>query len=152
MAGNMNSHYLESKVFTASQPRLHLMLIEGAMRQCLVAQQAGTQHFWGEFDAALGKAMDVVEELARSVSDKATGIAESLEEQYAFLYREIAATRVDMNLDKLANCTKLLEYHRETWKQVCDHSDRPASSRPATITPHLNVGGGLASKSFSFEA
>lgn len=152
MAGNMNSQYLESKVLTASQPRLHLMLIEGAVRQCLVAQQAGAKQFWGEFDAALGKAMDVVEELARSVAGKATTVSGSLEEQYAFLYRKLAAARIDMNLAKLADCTKLLEYHRETWKQVCEKSDAPVAVRPAAIAPHLGASGNLVNESFSFEA
>jgi flagellar biosynthetic protein FliS len=152
MAGNMNSQYLESKVFTASQPRLHLILIEGAMRQCVVAQQEATQQVWGEFDAALGKTMDIVEELARSVAGKASELTDSLEQQYAFLYRELALSRFDMNIEKLAECTKLLEFHRETWKQVCDKSDAPAVARPTMIAPHVNTNGNRTSESFSFEA
>jgi flagellar biosynthetic protein FliS len=151
MAANLNTQYLESKVLTASQPRLHLMLLEGAVRQSAVAQQAGAQQFWGEFDAALGKTMDIVEELARGVAGKATKIAESIEEQYAFLFRELAAARFDMNLEKLADCAKLLEYHRETWKQVCEKTDAPAPTRPTVIAPHVN-GGSFSSESFSLEA
>jgi flagellar biosynthetic protein FliS len=152
LAGNTNAQYLESKVLTASQPRLHLMLIEGAVRQCIVAQQAGAQQFWGEFDAALGKTMDIVEELTRSVAGKATELTESLEEQYAFLYRALALSRFDMNLDKLSECAKLLEFHRETWKQVCDSADSLTLARPLVIAPQLNSGASLVSEGFSFEA
>jgi flagellar biosynthetic protein FliS len=152
MAGNMNTQYLESKVLTASQPRLHLLLLEGAVRQCAVAQQAGSQQFWGEFDAAVGKAMDIVEELTRSVAGKTMELAESLEEQYAFIYRELTTSRFDMNLDKLAVCAKLLEYHRETWKHVCDKSDTTASARPVVVAPHLQSDNNFAGESFSFEA
>lgn len=139
-------------MLTASQPRLHLMLLEGAVRQTMVAQQAGGQQFWGEFDAALGKAMDLVEELARSVAGKAVELATSLEDQYAFLYRDLAAARFDMNLSKLADCGKLLEYHRETWKQVCDQADAQPTPRPAVIAPNLYGDTALPSQSFSFEA
>ena len=152
MAGNMNNQYLEGRILTASQPRLHLMLLEGAARQCAVAQQAGAQEFWGEFDAALGKAMDIVEELVRSVSGKTTKLAESLEEQYAFLFRELTVCRFEMNLGKLADCVKLLEFHRETWKQVCDKSDAPQPTRPTVIAPHLRSDATIPGESFSFEA
>ena len=71
MAGNMNSQYLESKVLTASQPRLHLMLLEAAVRKCRVAQQAGQNQSTGVNSMRhVDKAMDIVEELVRSVSGK----------------------------------------------------------------------------------
>jgi flagellar secretion chaperone FliS len=152
MAGIMNSQYLESRILTASQPRLHLMLLEGAARQCTVAQQAGAQEFWGEFEGALGKTLDIVEELVRSVTGKTIEIAGSLEEQYAFLYRELTSARFGMDLGKLADCAKLLEFHRETWKQVCDKADVSTSPRPAVIAPHMTADTGLVSESFSFEA
>lgn len=152
MAGNTNLQYLESKVLTASQPHLHLMVLEGAVRFCAAAQRAGAQQFWGEFDAVLGKTMGIVEELARSVAGNATDLAKSLEEQYAFLYRELAIARFDMNLEKLAGCAKLLEFHRDTWKQACDKSESPVSARPAVVTPHLQTATSFAGESFSLEA
>jgi flagellar secretion chaperone FliS len=152
MAGNTNTQYLESRILTASQPRIHLMLLEGAARQCTFAQQAGANEFWGEFDAALGKAMDIVEELVRSVSGKQHSISDSLEEQYAFVFRELAVSRVNMDMDKLEACGKLLEVHRETWKQVCENSDAGQAKRPAVIAPHLATDAPLPSERFSFEA
>jgi flagellar secretion chaperone FliS len=152
MAGNTNSQYLESKVLTASQPRLHLMLLESALRQCRVAHEAGAKEFWGEFDASLEKAMDIVEELTRSVTGQKSEISKQLEEQYAFLFRELTHSRFSMDLDKLASCAKLLDFERETWKLVCDKTEVQSSSRPTLVAPHFESGGTLTSESFSFEA
>jgi flagellar biosynthetic protein FliS len=152
MAGNTNSQYLEGKILTASQPRLHLMLLEGAQRQCRIAQQAGQAEYWGEFYASMDKLMAIMEELVRSVSDSKSPIAESLEEQYAFLYRELAASRFSLNTEKLAECMKLVDFERETWKQVCDKVDTTPASRPAIVAPHLTMDTGVVSEGFSFEA
>jgi flagellar biosynthetic protein FliS len=152
MAGNTNSQYLEGKILTASQPRLHLMLLEGAQRQGRIAQQAGQAEYWGEFYASMDKLMAIMEELVRSVSDSKNPIAESLEEQYAFLYRELAAARFALNTEKLSECMKLVDYERETWKQVCDKVDTTAASRPVVVAPHLTMDTGVVSEGFSFEA
>ncbi len=152
MANNSGSQYLESKVLTASQPRLHLMLLEAVLRQCRVAQDAGGKEFWGEFDACMEKSMDIVEELVRSVTGQKTEISHQLEEQYAFLYRELVDSRFSMNLEKLSECTKLLDFERETWKLVCDKTEAQPASRPAIVAPHFQSGTSLATESFSFEA
>ena len=152
MAERSNAQYLQSKITTASQPRLHLMLIEGASRQCRVAEQAGRAEYWGEFYAAIDKALDIIEELARSVSGTKNEISEKLEEQYAFLYRELAAARFSLDLPKLATCAKLLDFERDTWKQVCEKNDVAPVSRQAVIAPSLNLDSAYSGESFSFEA
>jgi flagellar protein FliS len=152
MAGNSNTQYLESKVLTASQPRLHLMLLEGALRHCRVAQQAAAENTWAEFAAAVGKAMDIVEELVNGVVGQNTEISPKLAEQYAFLFRELADCRLSVNLEKLAACTKLLDFERETWKLVCDRTETPAVNRVPVVAPHLRAETIPAGESFSFEA
>ncbi|MDZ4657696.1 MAG: flagellar export chaperone FliS [Bythopirellula sp.] len=152
MAGNTNSQYLESKVFTASQPRLHLMLIEGALRHCRFAQQASSQGCTDELQTALIKALDIVEELVNSVTRQAGEISQKLEEQYAFLFRELAACGLTGNLDKLDTCIKLLDFERETWKLVCDRTEMPTVNRATVVAPHFRADTTSSSGSFSFEA
>jgi flagellar secretion chaperone FliS len=152
MAGNTNGQYLESKILTASQPRLHLMLLELAGRQCRVALDAGTRDFWGEFDGALEKTMDIVEELVRSVTNQPHKISSELEEQYAFIFRELAVSRVNVDLEKLDSCLKLLEFERQTWKLACEKLETETTSRPIPVAPHFRSSATLASESFSFEA
>lgn len=148
----MNSQYLESKVLTASQPRVHLMLLEGAARQIAVAAQAAANDFWGEFDSATGKAMDIVEELVRSVSGKQHPISASLEEQYAFLFRELAVARVNTDGARLEACGKIVEIHRETWKQACERADAPPADRSTVVIPQFASHSPLPTERLSLEA
>ncbi len=150
MAGN--TQYLASKVLTAAQPRLHLMLIEGALRHCRVAQQATSPGLGADFQAALNKAMEIVEELVNSVTGQSSEISRKLEEQYAFLFRELASCRLSLDFVKLATCVKLLDFERETWKLVCDRTDPPAVNRAAVVAPHFRADTLSSRGSFSFEA
>lgn len=154
MTGNTSSQYLEGKILTASQPRLHLMLLEAAVRHCRTAHRAGGNEFWGEFNATLGKAMDIVEELVTSVCRQRskTEVSEQLEEQYSFLFRELAACRFSMDLDKLQSCLKLLDYERETWKLACEKLEDQTVTRPVVAAPHMPITTTFAGEGFSLEA
>ncbi len=110
MSKPSGSQYLESKVLTASQPRLHLMLLDGALRFGQQAKQTwGNDEEYAETDQFLSRIMDIVEELTSSVSPGEGEITKQLEEQYAFLYRELAACRINSDRQKFDECMKLLE-------------------------------------------
>lgn len=121
MSKPSDSHYLESKILTASQPQLHLMLLEGAIR---FGQQAKQK--WGgngptvEAGQLLNRMMDVVEELTLSSGAVGSEISKQLVEQYSFLYRELGASRIHGDHQKLDESLSLLEFHRETWKLACE--------------------------------
>jgi flagellar protein FliS len=114
--------YLQSKVHTASQPQLQLMLLEGAVRFGRQAQQA-----WVEptpaAESLLKRTIDVVESLVHGVSGGRTEISQRLEEQYAFLFRELVACQVNRDAGKLESTLNLLEFERDTWKQACRFCD-----------------------------
>jgi flagellar secretion chaperone FliS len=152
MAGNTSDQYLEGKILTASQPRLHLALLEGALRHCRTARQAAVNENWGDFAAALAKAMDLVEELVNSVCRQKTEISAKLEEQYAFIFRELAACRFSMDLEKLESCAKLLDFERETWKLACEKLEEQSVARPVIAAPHLRTDAALAGEGLSLEA
>jgi flagellar biosynthetic protein FliS len=111
--------YLEAKILTASQPQLQRILLESAIRYGRQAQQA-----WGlsapEAEPQLDKALNLVEALVHGVTKGKTEISNRFEEQYAFLYRELAACRIDQDVERLDVVLSLLEYERETWKQACE--------------------------------
>jgi len=153
MSKPSDSQYLESKVFTASQPRLHQMLLEGAIRFGQQAKQVwNDDESTAEIDQYLNRMMDIVEELTASASTSDNDISKQLVEQYAFLYRELGASRIHRDLQKLDSSLNLLEYHRQTWKLAT----KQLSSDPSTpvlktaIAPdHLTPS---TSDSFSLEA
>ncbi len=134
------NQYLESKVLTASQPQLQLMLVEGALRfgrQALGAWQDPSQPP-EKAERLLDKTIDVVEALTGGVSGSKSEISERLEEQYAYMFRELVACRFNRDTDKLDAVLKLLEYERETWKQACDLCQQgDAPSGRSVPVPHV---------------
>ncbi len=153
MSTPSDSQYLESKVLTASQPRLHLMLLEGALR---FGQQAKQE--WNDdepFDEAeqlLDRMMDIVEELTTSTALGGSEISKQLVEQYAFVYRELTASRINRDLQKLDECLKLLEFQRETWKRACENLVADVATPAKTSVPPPHHLSQSTSNSFSLEA
>ena len=135
-----NSKYMESKVLTASQPQLHLMLLEGAVRFGQRALQEGADdQRAAETDQLLVRLLNIVEELSRSTSGRDSEISVQLEEEYAFLYRELTAARVNLDLPKLEKCLEILSYQRDTWKQACEQMEFAAdTSTSKSVLPPLD--------------
>lgn len=150
-----NSKYMESKVLTASQPQLHLMLLEGAVRYGQRAKEVGAeeQHA-AEADVLLVKLLNIVEELSRSTSGRDNEISVQLEDEYAFLYRELTASRVNLDLTRLEKCLEILNYQRDTWKQACEQMEFVADTTTSstTLPPLGNLSMPQNTSSFSLDA
>ncbi len=139
MSTPTNSQYLESKVLTASQPRLHLMMLEGALQ---FGQQAKQR--WNDDEAfavaeqLFSRMMDIVEELTLGTAAGGSEISKQLVEQYAFVYRELTASRINRDLQKLEECLKLLEFQRKTWKLACEKvaADPATPAKTSVLPPH----------------
>jgi flagellar protein FliS len=162
MSQPSREQYLESKVLTASQPKLHVMLLDGALR---FGKQA--QEMWaadGEFSAAeqpLTRMFDIVEELLQGLASGVGDVSQQLEEQYAFIYRQLAASRINQDAGQLESCLKLLAYQRDTWKLASqrlasDQTESTASMTPAAtrsaLLPHMKPNATSAPVGFSLEA
>lgn len=156
MSDSSRQQYLESKVFTASQPQLHLMLLDGALRFGTQARDAWTEsEGFAAADSALERMFDIVEELLQGLASGEGEISEQLAEQYAFVYRELAACRINADKQRLETCLELLTYQRETWKLASERIDaeQPATPKPAKLaTPHMDTGSTQPVAGFSFEA
>lgn len=147
-----DSQYLESKVLTASQPQLHLMLLDGAIRFGRQAQTMWTAEVnFATIDAQLARVGDIVDELAHSAANGHGDISKQLEEQYAFIYRELTASRFNEDLQKLESCLSLLEFQRDTWKQACEKLESPQQA-PTQKVPAPTKRAPHSQSSFSLEA
>lgn len=148
-ASPVTNRYLDGRVATASQPELQLMLLDGALRFGRQARQ-----MWDdavrqvEADHLLRRTRDVVEELVRSVSGGSTAEAARLEEEYAFVYRQLATAQVAHDAAAFDSAIELLAFQRETWRLACEKL-KPAS-QPAPLT-HLTYAAAPAT-GFSFQA
>ena len=154
--------YLESKVFTASQPQLHMMLLDGALR---FGKQS--QEMWAEdanfltVEPTLMRMFDIVEELVQGLTCGEGEISEQLAEQYAFVYHELANCRINKDLQSLDGCMDVLRFQRETWKLASEQMETEASASAKTqampAMPHMSqqissCDTTQVSAGFSFEA
>jgi flagellar secretion chaperone FliS len=161
------NQYLESKVSTAPSHRLHLMLIEGAIR---FGRQAEDALRCGDALSAaepLMRVVDIVGEMLAGVRGQKTELNEKIAGLYLYLFRRIVEAKVNNDVEKLSEALKLLEYERETWQLACDaiasqvpesaqkgFPGKPTVPRQMPAMPHLAGGhqSSTTSSRFSLEA
>ena len=136
MSNSQNAQYLASKVLTAPPHRLHLMLIEGAIRFGREAEAAMRRGDLLAADRPLMRLIDVVSEMLVGVREMKTELNQKIAEFYLYLFRIVGEAKVNDDLAKLAEALELLEFERQTWQLVCDK----LGSEPAAP--------GMAAKSF----
>ena len=127
-----HSQYLESKVLTAAPHRLHLMLIEGAIR--FGRQAEGLLHR-GETAAAaapLLRVVDIVGEMLAAVRGRKSDINKKLADLYWYLFRRVSEAKLNSDSEKLTEALQLLEFERQTWVAVCERFAVPTA---ATLLP-----------------
>jgi flagellar secretion chaperone FliS len=137
-----HAHYLDGRIRTASQPEMQLMLLDGAAKFARQAQQ-----LWNDDDQRdecerlVGRVLDIVAELARSVAGGAIEAAKRLEEEYAFAFRQLAAAQVFHDAAALAAAQQVIEFHRETWKLACEKlaAAEPDSTAATAAAPRAGA-------------
>ena len=130
-----HSTYLESKVLTASPQRLHLMLIEGAIR---VGRQAEESLRKGERAAAatpLLRMIDIVGELLAAVRANKSDLNKKIADQYWFLLRRVSEAKINSNAEALAEALRLLDYERQTWQLLCEKLSADTQTGPTVPHP-----------------
>ena len=154
MSSHSRDQYLENKINNASQPELHMMLLDGAIRHGTKALEMWEDgDSFVQVDLMLAKMTDILDEVTHAVANGTETVSKQFEEQYAFIYRELIAARFNENVQKLQSCLELLKYKRETWQMACEKWEQEkvhTESKP-TI-PHIEMNTDLPAQSFSFEA
>jgi flagellar protein FliS len=115
-----NSQYLESKILTAPPHRLHLMLIDGAIRFGRQAEEALRASDAPAAAGPLMKALDIVGEMLVGVRQGATELNARMAKFYWFLFCRLSEAKIHSDLRPLAEALRLLEYERTTWQLACD--------------------------------
>jgi flagellar protein FliS len=133
-----HSNYLESKVLTSPPHRLHLMLIEGALRFGRQADEALRRGDRTAASAPMLRVMDIVGEMLAGVRGQKSAVNTRLSELYWFLFRLVSEAKLESDGEKLAAAMRLLEYERQTWQMACDKvgggSRPPATTSPSGFT------------------
>jgi flagellar protein FliS len=137
-----HSQYLESKILTAPSHRLHLMLIEGAIR---FGRQAETELNAGNQAAAARSTMrvlDIVGELVAGVRQNKGELNDKMAAVYWFVFCRASEAAMYSDAVALADVLRLLEIERETWQKVCEKlggqgsASAPPSPSHGFAAPH----------------
>jgi flagellar protein FliS len=131
-----HSQYLESKVLTAPPHRLHLMLIEGAIR---FGRQAEAELQTGDPASAAGpmmRVLDIVGELLAGVRQNEGKLNDKLAAVYWFIFRRVSEATMYSDAAALAEVLRLLEFERETWQRVCEKLGATSGMSAAASRSH----------------
>jgi flagellar protein FliS len=149
------SSYLEAKVLTAPPQRLHLMLIEGAIRFGRQAEEALRRGDHAAAAVPLLKLIDIVGEMVAGVRETKTDLNRKIADLYLFLFRRVAETKVNGDAAALGEVLRLLDYERQTWQMVCEKlAGASGTSAAGPPRPHAFDGTQTraATPGFSLEA
>jgi flagellar secretion chaperone FliS len=133
-----NAQYLESKVLTAPSYRLHLMLIDGAIRFGRQASEALRRGDQPSAATALLRVIDIVGEMLAGVRHEPADLNKRLTDLYWFLFRLASEAKVNSDAEKLAVLLRLLEYERQTWQMLCDRLGS-SQSVAAVVQPRFTL-------------
>jgi flagellar protein FliS len=151
MAATNPSKHLEAKIKTASSAQLHLMLIEGALRFTMRAQQ-DLEKNEGHANEAMVRAIDIVGELLAGVKGGDTEINAKLADLYLYLFHTLTSAYVNTDTTKLADVVRVLEFERETWRLACERVHAPQSTPAPTQVIAQHVAVTTPMQGFSLEA
>lgn len=116
---NIADEYLKSRVMTARPEELHLMVVDGAVRQAVRAEEALPKKHYETSHEALNRARDFVIELIAGLDDKqAPDLVEKLKGLFGFVYRRLNEADLYHDVEKVREALQVLRMHRETWQQL----------------------------------
>jgi flagellar protein FliS len=117
MAMNAAAAYKDSKILTASQSELTLMLYEGAIKFCNLALMAIDKKQYDIANTNIIKAERIISEL-RITLDFKYPVAKHFEEVYVYIYRRLIDANIKKNSEILEETLSYIREMRDTWKEV----------------------------------
>lgn len=153
MSASVGDSYREGDILTAPPQRLHLMLIEGAIKFI-----ERTRHLWrtNQPDAgfeALIRAQEIVGEILAGIKTETGGdLAKRVAALYTFVYRCLVQASLSRDEKPLEDALRVLAIERETWQELCRrlaqhgiHKDEVRLSSETQVEQTLGDGSDLSS-------
>lgn len=145
MSGPGYDAYRKVDVETASQEKLIVMLLTGAMKFAREAKQSMAAGDIGETHTFLVKAQDILSELRSALNMDAGEVAQNLDRVYEYLHHLLVSANVEKRPEPIDECVRHLEGLRATWQEAFDHVAQNEDGATATHNQHghtiMNVEG-----------
>ena len=155
MNGAAQNEYLVTEVMTATPQKLHLMLVEAAIRSVLKAKKLREQNLSDQAGEAILRSQEIIAQLIAGINpDPTAAVARRLASVYNFVYRSLVQAHLQSSSKGLDDALRVLVAERETWKQACARFGSTQERAPQ-LAPHVNSYGAAtnpASAGMSFEA
>lgn len=120
MDASARESYLVTQVTTATPQRLHLMLIDAAIRHTRRTIELWEQGQEEDASESLIRAQQIVTELLSNLNPQADGaLARKLAAIYMFVFRALVGAHVRRDAGAAQDAIRVLNEERETWQQLC---------------------------------
>jgi flagellar secretion chaperone FliS len=135
------SAYLESQALTASPERLHLMVVDAAIRFARKGEAALSEKNYEAAYFALDRGRSCVSELLGGITpDPNPELAESLKALFVFVHASLTRADVERNPHLVRDALAILETHRRTWLELmeCLVDGRAGGGTPVPVVAGEN--------------
>lgn len=116
-SSNAYTQYNNSKILTATPAELVLMLYEGAIKFCNIAEAAIERKETEKAHANIVKVQKIIDYL-RQTLDMKYPVAQDFEKIYEYLSQRLVLANVKKDAEILAEVNTHLRSVRDTWKEV----------------------------------
>ena len=128
--------YLESQVVTASPYRLHLMVVEAAIRHARRGEQALADNDFETAHQALSDSRRFVGELITGLNEEeASELVDRLKALFLFAFRNLVEADLNQDVAKLRDALKVLKLHRDTWLELAEQLETVQGGNPPAGSP-----------------
>ncbi len=124
---NAYSQYNNNKILTASPAELTLMLYEGAIKFCNIAESAIDEKDVPKAHTNIVKAQRIIDYL-RQTLDMKYPVAQDFERIYTYLSQRLLEANIKKDKDILLEVNEHLHSVRDTWKEVMRINKEKGSS------------------------
>lgn len=118
---NVTDEYLEARVMTARPEELHMMVVDGAIRHAIAAEEA-LRRQPQDFEQAhyeLNASREFVIELLSGLDEsRSPEIVENVKKLFSFVYQRLNDADLRHDPDRVADALRILRAHRETWQDL----------------------------------
>ena len=116
---NGPDEYLETQVMTATPHQLHLMVIDGAIRFAVQAEEALQENDYETSHFALNRSREFVTELIGGLDqERSDEIVNRLKSLFMFVYQNLVKADMKRDVSMAQDALKILKMHRETWMEL----------------------------------
>ena len=130
MSIDVNNPYFRTKVLTASQEELRLLLIEGALRFARTGRDGLANKDFEKVFEGFSQARDIVSELLTGLRpEQAPEVCANLSAIYNYIFRLLVRASLERDLAAADEAIQRLEYERDTWVMVMEKLAQERASK-----------------------